>query len=196
MVVQHLHGSVAEAAFGHVDDALEGEIVGGRIDDAQIGQRVADLGALIEPGAADHAIGQAERNKPVFEFAHLERGPHQDRDLVEIVAGALQLLDHLADGAGFLFRVPGACDGDFFAVDIFGVQRLAETAFVEGDEMRCGGEDMSGGAVIALEPDDLGARKVVLEAQDVVDLGAAPAVDRLIVVADAADVGRAGCDQS
>jgi hypothetical protein len=28
----------------------------------------------------------------------------------------------------------------------------------------------------------------VLEAQDVVDLGAAPAVDRLIVVADAADV--------
>src|SRR6185312_10784436 len=42
--------------------------------------------------------------------------------------------------------------------------------------------------VIALEPDDLGAGKVVLEAQDVVDLGAAPAVDRLVVVADAADV--------
>jgi hypothetical protein len=30
----------------------------------------------------------------------------------------------------------------------------------------------------------------VLEAQDVVDLGAAPAVDRLVVVADAADVLR------
>jgi hypothetical protein len=47
---------------------------------------------------------------------------------------------------------------------------------------------MAGGAVVALEPDDLGAGKVVLEAQDVVDLGAAPAVDRLVVVADAADV--------
>ena len=59
--------------------------------------------------------------------------------------------------------------------------------------IRCGGggEDVGGRAVVALEPDDLGAGEVVLEAQDVVDLGAAPAVDRLVVVADAADVLRA-----
>jgi hypothetical protein len=49
-------------------------------------------------------------------------------------------------------------------------------------------EDMAGGAVVALELDDLGAGEIVLEAQDVVDLGAAPAIDRLVVVADAADV--------
>ncbi len=47
---------------------------------------------------------------------------------------------------------------------------------------------MAGRAVVALEADDLGAGKVVVEAQDVVDLGAAPAIDRLVVVADAADV--------
>jgi hypothetical protein len=29
MIVQHLHGGVAEPALGHVDDALEGEVVGG-----------------------------------------------------------------------------------------------------------------------------------------------------------------------
>ncbi len=46
----------------------------------------------------------------------------------------------------------------------------------------------AGAAVIALQADDLRAGKVVLEAQDVVDLGAAPAIDRLVVVADAADV--------
>jgi hypothetical protein len=43
-------------------------------------------------------------------------------------------------------------------------------------------------AVVALQPDDLGAGKIALEAQDVVDLGAAPAIDRLVVVADAADI--------
>src|SRR5437763_16984952 len=58
--------------------------------------------------------------------------------------------------------------------------------------MRGGGENVAGGAVIAFEADDLGAGEVVLEAQDVVDLGAAPAVDRLVVVADAADVFRRG----
>ena len=71
---------------------------------------------------------------------------------------------------------------------VVGAQRLAEPAFVMGDQVRGGGEDVAGRAVIALQPDHRGAGKVVLEAQDVVDLGAAPAVDRLVVVADAADV--------
>ena len=108
MIVQQLHGGVAEAALGHIDDALEGEIVGRRIDHAQIGERIADFGALVEPRAADHAIGQAERDEAVFEFAHLERGAHQDRDLVERMGPivALQLLDLLADGAGFLLGIP------------------------------------------------------------------------------------------
>ena len=104
------------------------------------------------------------------------------------MALALQLLDLLADGAGFFLRIPGAGDGDFFAELVLGAQRLAEPAFVVGDEVRGGAENVAGGAVIALEPDHFGAGEVVLEAQDVVDLGAAPAVDRLIVVADAADV--------
>ena len=56
------------------------------------------------------------------------------------------------------------------------------------DQARRDGENMPGRAIIALEPDDFRARKIRLEAQDVVDLGAAPAIDRLIVVADATDV--------
>ena len=47
---------------------------------------------------------------------------------------------------------------------------------------------MRGRAVILLEPDDLRAGKILLEPQDVGDLGAAPRIDRLVVVADAADV--------
>ncbi len=101
---------------------------------------------------------------------------------------ALQLLDLLADGAGLLLAVPGAGDGDFLAQHVVGAQRLAEPALVMGDDVRRGGEDVAGRAVIALQPDHRGAGKVVLEAQNVVHFGAAPAIDRLIVVADAADV--------
>ena len=106
MVVQHLHGGIAQAALGHVDDALEGEIVGRLRDHAQIGQRVADFGALVETRPADHAIGQAELDEAVLEFAHLERGAHQNGDLVErmvlavLARVALQLLDLLADASG------------------------------------------------------------------------------------------------
>ena len=47
---------------------------------------------------------------------------------------------------------------------------------------------MAGGAIVALQPDHLGALEIALEAQDVVHLRPAPAVDRLVVVAHAADV--------
>src|SRR3954452_21930798 len=155
---------------------------------AERGQRIADFGALVEARAADDAIGQAERDEAVFELAHLVGGANENRDLVELVALALDLLDLLADAAGFLFRIPRACHRDLLAVMVFGAQRLTEPAFIVGDQVRGGGEDVAGRAVVALEADDLGAGKIMVEAQDVVDLRAAPAIDRLVVVADAADV--------
>src|SRR5262249_56211368 len=98
------------------------------------------------------------------------------------------LLDLFADGACFLLGIPAGGDLDLLAGHILGAQRLAEPALIMGDEMRGGGEDVAGGTVIALEPDDPGAGKIVLEAQDVVDLGSAPAVDRLVVVPHAPDI--------
>ena len=193
VVVQGVERGVAEPALGHIDDALEREVVSGLCNKPQIGEGVADLHALVEPRPADHAIGQAERDEAILELAHLERGAHQDRDLVEIVrlAGAviaLELLDLLADRAGFFLRVPAGGDLHLLAGHVLGAQRLAEAALVVRDQMRGGGEDVGGGAVVALQANDLRAGKIVVEAQDVVDLGAAPAVDRLVVVADAADV--------
>ena len=47
---------------------------------------------------------------------------------------------------------------------------------------------MGGGAVVLFEADDFRALEVFLEAQDIADLGPAPAIDGLVVVADAADV--------
>src|SRR6185312_1540789 len=89
---------------------------------------------------------------------------------------ALQPFDLLADRAGLFLGVPGAGDLHLLAVLVLGAQRLAEPALVVGDELARGRQDVTGGAVVALEADDLGAREVVLEAEDVVDLRPAPAV--------------------
>ena len=183
---------IAKSALGHIDDALELEVVGGIERHLQVGDGVLDLLALVEAGAADDAVGQPQRDEAVFEGAHLERGPHQDRHLVEACAGLAQGLDVLADGARLLLVVPHACNRYRLAHGTVGEQRLAEAALVVGDETRRRRQDVSGRAVVALQPDHGGAGEVRLEAQDVVDLGAAPAVDRLVVVADAADVGPGG----
>ncbi len=51
------------------------------------------------------------------------------------------------------------------------------------DEMRGRRQNMPRRSVIALKPHDLRAGKILFEAQDVVDISAAPSVDRLIVIA-------------
>ena len=108
---------VAEAALGRVDDALEGEIVGRLRDAAQIGERVADFGALIEARAADDAIGQAERDEALLEFAHLERGAHENGDLFERSCPRrcnCSISSPIA--ARFLLAVPDAGDARLFAL--------------------------------------------------------------------------------
>src|SRR6266545_6311616 len=42
--------------------------------------------------------------------------------------------------------------------------------------------------IVLLEPHDLGGRELFLEIEDVADVGAAPAVDRLVVVANDRDI--------
>src|SRR3546814_12138433 len=81
-----------------------------------------------------------------------------------------------------------AAQAELLALLVLGPQRLAEAALVVGDEAGGGGEDAARRAVVALQADHLGAGEIVLEAQDVADFGATPAVDRLIVIADAAEV--------
>jgi hypothetical protein len=127
-------------------------------------------------------------HEPVFDLAHLGRDADQDRDAGEGLFPRVDRLDLFAQEPRLVLGIPGARDRDALARDVLGAQRLAEPPLVAGDEPGGGGEDVAGGAVVALQPDHRGARKVVLEAQDVVDLRAAPAVDRLVVVADAAQV--------
>src|SRR5262245_45595620 len=71
---------------------------------------------------------------------------------------------------------------------VIGEQGLAQPRLVVGDEMGGRRQNMALGAIVALQPNDLGAGKVRLETQDVVHLGPAPTINRLIVIADAANV--------
>ena len=107
-------------------------------------------------------------------------------------SSALQLLDLLADRARLFLGVPAGGDLTFSPGSSSVRSVLPSRPSLWAIRCEAAARMWAVRAVVALEPDDLGAGEVVLEAQDVVDLGAAPAVDRLVVVADAADVfGRA-----
>ena len=187
-LVQRFQRRRAEAATGRVDDALEGEVVIRLGDYPQIGQRIADLHAFVETRPADHPVRDAQRDQPLLELAHLEAGAHQDGDLRQSDLLPLQRLDLVADPARLLLAVPDVAHDDLIAAAGVGEQGLAQPAAILRDQPGGGAQYTVGGAVIALQPDHLGARKIGFEAQNVADLGATPAIDRLIVVADAANV--------
>src|SRR4051794_29531083 len=96
--------------------------------------------------------------------------------------------DLLADPPGLLGAVPNTDDSDLLAVPCVGPQGLAEATCIVCDQPIGSGEDMRCRAVILLESNDLGARKVFFETENVRDFGAAPRIDRLVVVADATEV--------
>ena len=100
----------------------------------------------------------------------------------------MQGLDLFAGDAGLFFAVPDAEHAHLLAGAEVGPERLAQPSLVVGDERRRGAQDVGRGAVVALQADHPGAGEIALEAQDVADLGAAPRIDRLVVVADAAQV--------
>jgi len=100
----------------------------------------------------------------------------------------LQRLNLVAGAPRFLRAVPDADHLDLVAFGFLGPQGLAEAAAIMVNQPGGGGENMRGGAVILLQLDHLGVGEILLEAQDIGDFRAAPGIDGLVVVADAADI--------
>ena len=192
LLVDRCDRLVAEAALGGVDNTLEGEVVGGRLDQPQISDCVADLGSLVEAEAADDLVGEPDRDEALFELARLELGSNEDCGFIEAEAIAMQAFDLVADPARLFRAIPDADGPHFLTIAGLGPQGLAEAASVMGDKSIGSGKDVRCRAVILLEADDLRAGEILFEAQDVRDLGASPGVDRLIIVADA----RRGCGEA
>ncbi len=76
-----------------------------------------------------------------------------------------------------------------------GEERLLLALAVVRDDGVRGAEDGVRRAVVLLERDELRAREVALELEDVADVGSAEGVDRLIGVADGADVAVLAAEQ-
>ena len=188
-------GGAADAAARGVDDALDGHVVVGVADGLEVGHDVADLRAVEEARAADDLVRHTGAQEHVLEDAGLCVGAVEDGDVVVAHALAVGLLDLPADPAALLALVRGLVDADLLAVSGRGEQALCLAAGVVGHHGVGRVQDVAGGAVVLLQADGAGVRVVLLEVQDVLDVGATPGVDGLVVVADDHEVSELGGQQ-
>ncbi|OQA46689.1 MAG: hypothetical protein BWY52_00620 [Chloroflexi bacterium ADurb.Bin325] len=185
------HGLVADAARGHVDDAAQADVVRGVVHQSQIGQRILDLAALIEPHPADQPIGDAARDKGVFERARLRVGPVHDRAVAQRgLALAHQPLDRAGDERGLVRLVVRLVRDNLQPLAAVGVQLLRGAVLVMRDDRVRDIEDGLRRAIVLLQQDDLRLGKILAEAHHVAIVRAAEHEDRLILVADAKHVAR------
>ena len=174
-----------DAAGRGVDDAPEADVVVGVDDHLQVGEGVLDLLAFVEADVADDVVRDLGPAQRVLDAARLRVRAIEHGCLSR---GVRLAGDDAGDGVGLVVFGLGAQVLDRVARGAPGPQGLVGAVLVAGDERGRGGDDVAARAVIALEVDDGALGEVLLERPDVSDVGAAPAVDGLVGVADGADV--------
>ena len=179
-----VEGRGADAAGGHVDDAAEREIVLGPGRELQVGEDVLDLRALVELHAADDDVGDLPADHLFLEGPRLGVGAVEDRGLPRRPSRALDLASHGFDFGAIFFEPP---EPDGVSVAAIGPQPLLAPPAVVRDDAGSRRQDLRRRPIVRFESDDPGPREILFEAEDVLDLGAAPAIDGLVLVADRAE---------
>ena len=184
-----LDGRVADAARGIVDDAFECLVVA-RIDDQpDIGQHVLDLLVVVERTALVDAVGNAPAAEVVLQHGRLAVGAVENHRLGPLVARLADLVAQVGDDHFGLLAVGIGLENP----DRLALVALREAVFLHAfgvaDDYRVGRiDDGAGRAVVLLQLEDHGVGKILLEREDILDLGPAEGVDRLRVVAHDADL--------
>ena len=186
--VKLAHGALADAARRDVHDASEAHVVVVVGDQAEVGDEVLDLLALVELDAADEVVGNVVSQAHLLERAGLGVDAVHDGDVGPLVAPAHEALDLADDELRLVVLVVALVDDDGDSPAQLGEEVLLQALAIGCDDSLGGFEYRFRGAVVLFEGDELGVGEVLLEAEDVADVGVAPRVDRLVGVADDAEV--------
>jgi hypothetical protein len=119
-----------------------------------------------------------------LKYARLRVRAVQNRHIAPCAAAALPVADALHDEVRLVALVEGGVEVNLFALRAARPKILAEPARIVRDERVGRFEDRAGGAVVLLQAIQIGLRKVTAEMLQVLNLCAAPAINRLIVIAD------------
>ena len=165
---------LADATARHVDDALRRDVVGGIHGEREVRHDVANFGTVEEARSAHDAIRHARAQQHVFEHAALSVRAIEDCYLVVAHAGTAAFFDLAGYPAALVALV--ACKVDFDLVAIFGVREqllLLAVRIVRDDGVRRR-QDIAHAAVVLFELHHVRVRVVLLEFQNVADVGPAP----------------------
>ena len=185
---------VADAALGRGDGAQKSRIVVGVDQKPQPGAEVFDLGPVKKALAARDLVGHVGGAQLFLEDAGQVVGAVQDGEVgvLDLAAGAVvghraalgtQAQDEGQRTLGLVLFAVAFDQSNRFTGAVFAPQLFLEQFGVAGDHVVGRAQDVAGGPVVLLQRDHLQAGPVFGQSAQVGDGRAAPAVDRLVVIA-------------
>ena len=184
---------VPDAALGRGDGAQECRVVIVVHPQAKPGAQVLDFSAVKKALPARHLVGNLRLAQCLLEHPCLVVGAIQHGKVTKLLV--LRAAAHRGTGARAkaLDAGHGALGLVFFVVGVHHAHRLAFTQIapqVFGEQLGVGANHVvggpqngTGGAVVLLQLDDLELRVINRQLFQVVQRGAAPAIDGLVVIA-------------
>ena len=171
---------VANAARRAIRDARERGGVRGVHHRAQITKHVLHFGAVVEAHAAHHDVGHVVLEQLLFDRPRLRVGAVEDRALAVLAAAVAHFFENAPHHVLRLVAlVARFVEHDALAFAALGDQ-LHRRAAVLLDYRARPAQDLLRRAVVARQLHRLRARIVALEVEDVIDVGAAPSVNRVV----------------
>ena len=172
-----------------VHDSAKRELVTRIQGDAHVRDAVFDFLPIEKLGSTKDAVRNSRDAELLFEQLGLGIGTVEHRNPAWIGAFSLELSDLGGHELRLFLRLGKHADANRRPRFPHWFQDLRVGPLARLLDRRVGDiQDRGPRSIVLLELGDDGARKVLLEIENVVDAGAAPAVDRLIVVSDDAYV--------
>ena len=186
---QFFDTGIADAAFRHVHDPAEAQVIGWIHNQAQIGQKVFDFFTVVELAPADHLVRDVRLQEVLLDDTRLGVRPIEHCEIPVLAFVFADFLLHLRnDITRFVVFGLAPVVNDVLAIRIVCPQFFFFPVDVILDHVIGCAQDFFGGTVILLQQDHFCVRIVLLEVEDVLHISPAPTVDALIRIADDADV--------
>src|SRR5438445_457173 len=177
---QRFGGDFADAPRRRIQHAQQGDVVVSKHRQPHVSEDVLDFGSLIKADPAEQAVTDALGAKGFFERPRLRVGAiHHGAMRSGIVA--LDFDHALADVLRFGARVAGFKENEIGTLAPRRGKFFSDAFDVFRHHSRGGIQNLLARTVILFDAEDLRVGEILGKAQDVADVGAAPAIDGLVL---------------
>lgn len=179
----------ADASFWDINNTFDADIIHAIFNGTQIGKQILDFPALIEVDSTHNAVRNVMENQFFLENTGLRICAVENG---KVFVGGKSGRDNICNGirntAGFFIFIFKLRVIDCISLWLLCPECLVLSDGIIFNHSVCGVQNILGGTVIFFQFNDFCLRILAFKIQDIINIGTAEFIDRLVIIADNAEI--------